>query len=86
MPYYLSENREVAMGEEPKEKIRLTLDVTPAMKQVIDGLATESGTTGAEVLRRAVALLNTIKKAERQEQAEAALVKDGEIVYKLVGF
>lgn len=66
-------------------KIRLSLDVTPEMKEVLDGLALTVGTTQADVLRRAVALYAAVKQAERSGEGEAALAKDGKVVVKLVG-
>ncbi len=68
------------------QKIRLSLDVTPEMKKVIDGLADSAGTTQAEVLRRAVALLNAVKTAEANGEGTAALAKGDHVVAKLVGF
>jgi hypothetical protein len=60
--------------------------VTPPLKAVIDRLAEQDGTTQADVLRRAIALLNAVKKAEAAGEGEAALVKDGRLVAKLIGF
>jgi hypothetical protein len=66
-------------------KIRLSLDVTPEMKDVLDSLAVNAGTTQADVLRRAVALYATAKKAQESGEGEPAIAKDGKVVVKLVG-
>ena len=68
------------------DRIRITLDVTPPLKAVIDRLAEQDGTTQADVLRRAIALLNAVKKAEASGEGEAALVKDDHLVAKQIGF
>ncbi len=69
-----------------RDRIRVTLDLTPSMKAVLDQLAEQmDGATQAEVLRRAIALLSTVKKAQEKGE-EVALVKDDQLVAKLVGF
>jgi predicted transcriptional regulator len=73
-------------AEALRNRIRITLDVTPPMKSVLDRLAEQEGTTQSEILRRAIALLNAVKTAESKGEGEAALVKDGQLVAKLVGF
>jgi hypothetical protein len=68
-----------------KERIRITLDVTPPMKAVLDKLTTQSGTTQSEVLRRAIALLSAVKEAEAKGEGTPAIEKDGRVVVRLVG-
>jgi predicted DNA-binding protein len=78
----LSSNTSVSNED---KKIRLSLDVTPQMKQIIDDLASTSGITQAEILRRAIALLRAVKKGEIQGES-VVMEKDGQIVARLVGF
>jgi hypothetical protein len=66
-------------------KIRLSLDVTPEMKEVLDDLTRSEGTTQADVLRRAVALYAAVKKARLAGEGEPAIAKNGKVVVKLVG-
>jgi hypothetical protein len=75
-----------AAGEAVRDRIRITLDVTPPMKAVIDKLAAQSGTTQSEVLRRAIALLKAVKEAEASGEGSAAIEKNGRVIVKLVGF
>ncbi len=71
---------------EKVKKIRLSLDVTPPMKEIIEELASEMGTNQGEVLRRAIALLRAAKKVEKDGEQLCA-TKDGKTVScKLVGF
>jgi hypothetical protein len=70
------------------ERIRVTLDLTPSMKAVLDHLSEQmDGATSAEVLRRAIALLNIVKDPQAKGQ-DVALVnpQDDRLVAKLVGF
>jgi hypothetical protein len=72
-------------GQERAEKIRLSLDMTPAMKDVIDQLAEREGITRAELLRRAIALLKTVKDAEEKGERAALINEEGHVTARLVG-
>lgn len=73
-------------GDEMKSrKIRLSLDLTPAMKKIIEDLAEAEGTTQGEVLRRAIALLKAAKQAERSGRQICTVYK-GKIDCRFVGF
>lgn len=67
------------------EKIRLSLDVTPEMKAIIEGLAESSGQSQAEVLRKAVGLLKAAKDAEPRGLDVALVDKEGKLDTRLVG-
>jgi hypothetical protein len=67
------------------KKIRLSLDVTPEMKAIIEGLAARAGTNQGEMLRRAVALFNAAQNAKERGE-ELAVISGEEIKYKLVGY
>jgi hypothetical protein len=71
---------------ETPEKFRITVDMTAPLKNALDRLAARDGITQAQVLRNAIAVLNAIKEAQAKGDGEAAMVKDGQITYKLVGF
>jgi hypothetical protein len=64
--------------------IRLSLDLTPEMKQIVDTLAEISGITQSEVLRRSIGLLKLAKEGEKKGES-LALVKNDRVVAKLVG-
>lgn len=66
------------------KKIRLSLDVTPTMKKLIEELAESAGTNQGEMLRRAIALYHSVKKGERKGE-EVAMTRDGKILYKMIG-
>lgn len=72
--------------EPTPRKVRLTLDLTPKMKDILDQLATEAGATQAEILRRAIALLWGAKNAERRGESLALIDDAGNVKARLVGF
>ena len=59
--------------------------MTPEIKRIIDELADKNGDTQATVMRRAVALLKTVKEAEQRGQAPALIDKDGNVTAQLIG-
>ena len=67
------------------KKIRLSLDLTPDMKALLEKLASDMGTNQGEIIRRAVILFKAIKDREKKGESPA-LVKDGKIVVRLVCF
>jgi hypothetical protein len=67
------------------DRVRVSLDVTPQMKDIIDALAEESGTTQADVLRRAVALLKVVKDGESKGETPALVSADGRVTTKIIG-
>lgn len=66
------------------KKIRLSLDVIPAMKELIETLARDAGINQGEMLRRSIALYRAVKEGEKKGE-QVAMVKDGKILYKMVG-
>jgi predicted transcriptional regulator len=66
-------------------KIRMSLDVTPEMKEVIDSLARQQHATQAQVMRQAIALLKTVKDAETKGESPALIDKEGHVTARLVG-
>lgn len=67
-----------------EKMIRMSLDLTPEMKEVVDSLAEAAGTNHSELLRRAISLMKAVKEGERRGETPA-LVKDNQIVARIVG-
>lgn len=67
------------------KKIRLSLDLTPEMKAILEKLAEDRGINQGEAIRRGLALLKAVSDAEKDGEYPA-LVKDGKVVARLVGF
>jgi Ribbon-helix-helix protein, copG family len=68
----------------PRKK-RLSVDVSPEMKQVIDALAEQDHTTQTQIMRQAVALLKVIKDAEKKGQQPALIDEEGNVTVRLYG-
>jgi hypothetical protein len=68
-----------------RERFRLSLDVTPKMKAIIDELAADSDSTQADVLRRAVALLKVVTDAKNQGETPALVDGEGRVTTKIIG-
>jgi hypothetical protein len=66
-------------------RIRVSLDLTPEMKRVIDELAAKQGATQAMIMRRAIALLKTITEAEEKGERPALIDGEGHVTARLVG-
>ena len=47
------------------EKVRLTVDVSKELNQILEDIAEETGGTKSEVFRKAIALLDVAHKAKR---------------------
>ncbi len=67
------------------ERIRMSLDLTPAMKAIIDDLARQEGATRSEVLRRAIALLKAIKDAQQKGESPVLVDREGNVTARIVG-
>lgn len=67
------------------KRIRLSVEMNEEMRDLIDGLVEQTGTSRADVLRRAIALLKTVKEAEANGESPALISKEGKVTVKLVG-
>jgi len=47
------------------EKVRLTVDVSKELNEILENIAEETGGTKSEVFRKAIALLNVAHSAKR---------------------
>ena len=65
-------------------KIRLNFDVTPEVNAKLEELAAKLGGTKAEVLRKAIALIDFAVES-RDGGALLASVKNGKVVTQVVG-
>jgi|ERR671924_832125 hypothetical protein len=72
------------VARESTERIRISLDVTPQMKQIIDQLAEQLGTSQADVLRRAVGLLKVIKDAQARGEQPALIDEQSRTLTALI--
>lgn len=68
-----------------KVRIRVSLDLTLEANDVLERLATRSGTTKSDVLRRAIALVEVAQDAKDRGHALAVAATDGAVVARIVG-
>jgi predicted transcriptional regulator len=66
-------------------KIRLSLDLTPEMKRILEELAEREGVNQGEILRRAIALFRVAQK-ERRAGHEIAVIRNGKVAKRLVWY
>jgi len=66
-------------------KVRLSLDLSPEANTVLDNLASQQSTTKADILRKAIALIDVAITAKQQGQHLAVLDGDKTIVSEIIG-
>ncbi len=66
-------------------KIRLTLEVTEDVNEILDNLAEMSGTTKSDVLRKAIALIEYAITNKKKGRQLALIDKDEKVVGTVVG-
>jgi hypothetical protein len=79
-----SEARSRRHPEAERRLIRMSLDLTPEMKAVIDHLARDYPSK-ADLLRHAVALLKVVKEGERRGEMPALINEEGQVTARIVG-
>lgn len=67
------------------EKIRLTVDVSKELNQILQGIADDTGTTKSEVFRKAIALLDVSHKAKRSGKRVGIAREDQPLETEFVG-
>lgn len=82
----LAEARETARGSPiQKEKVRLSLDISPEMNDLLERLADATGGTKSDVLRRAIALMEVAVEAKRQGKKFGVAEKDQPLATEIIG-
>jgi Arc/MetJ-type ribon-helix-helix transcriptional regulator len=78
-------NTDVVVQDDKQDKIRMSLDLTPAMRDIIDRLADRSGSSRSDVLRRAIVLMDALKEAEGRGESPALVDDEGNVRARIVG-
>ncbi|HEY0080808.1 MAG TPA: ribbon-helix-helix domain-containing protein [Pyrinomonadaceae bacterium] len=68
-----------------KEKVRLSLDISPELNELLETLATTTGGTKSEVLRKAIALMEVVVEAKRQGKKFGIAEKDQPLATEIIG-
>lgn len=71
-------------GKQAGTTIRMSLDLTPAMKQVIDEIVAEDHGTVAQVMRKAIALLKTVQDAGKRGESLALVDEAGTVTARII--
>lgn len=66
-------------------KIRLSLDITPELNDLLNDLASKTGGTKSDVLRKAIGLMEIAIDAKRQGKKFGIAEKDQPLATEIVG-
>lgn len=67
-----------------KDTIRLSLELSPSANSMLDDVASHNGTTKADVLRRAIALISYADNVKQRGQSLAVTDTSGKVVAEVV--
>ncbi|MGB9182346.1 MAG: ribbon-helix-helix domain-containing protein [Pyrinomonadaceae bacterium] len=68
-----------------KEKIRLSLDISPELNALLEQLAAKTGGTKSDVLRKAIALMEVAVDAKRRGLKLGLAEKDQQLATEIIG-
>lgn len=68
-----------------KEKVRLSLDISPELNTLLEQLAASTGSTKSEVLRKAIALMEVAVEAKRQGKKLGIAERDQQLATEIIG-
>lgn len=68
-----------------KEKVRLSLDISPELNKLLEDLAATTGGTKSDVLRKAIALMEVAVDARRRGLKLGLAEKDQTLATEIVG-
>lgn len=72
-------------SDQERTKVRLSLDVSPELYTLLENLATTTGGTKSEVLRKAIALMEVAVDAKRQGKKFGIAEKDQPLATEIIG-
>lgn len=68
-----------------KEKVRLSLDISPELNRLLEELAATTGGTKSDVLRKAIALMEVAVDAKRRGLKLGLADKDQTLATEIIG-
>lgn len=80
LSYRSSDQHDIAKGN-----VRLNLDITPELNELLDRLAVAIGGTKSDVLRKGIALLEIAVEAKRQGKKFGIAEKDQPLATEIIG-
>lgn len=75
------------MGTQQKqpERIRLSLDVSEELNRTLDQLASSTGGSKSDVLRRAIALMDVAVSAKQKGNSMGVVDQNDLLIHKIIG-
>ncbi|HEV7858499.1 MAG TPA: ribbon-helix-helix domain-containing protein [Pyrinomonadaceae bacterium] len=80
-----AKNKTRGSPKNEKEKVRLSLDISPELNELLEQLAGWTGSTKSEVLRKAIALMEVAVEAKRQGKKFGIAEKDQQLSTEIIG-
>ncbi len=68
-----------------KEKVRLSLDISPELNTLLEQLADKTGGTKSDVLRKAISLMEVAVEAKRQGKKFGIAERDQQLSTEIIG-
>jgi predicted transcriptional regulator len=68
-----------------EDKVRFSLDLSPSLNKKLDELAAREGTTKAELLRRAIALIEVVAEAKQQHRKLGIFDANRKLLTEIIG-
>ena len=68
-----------------KEKVRLSLDISPELNSLLEELAAKTGGTKSDVLRKAIALMEVAVDAKRRGLKLGLADRDQQLTTEIIG-
>jgi len=75
----------IKTSDQERTKVRLSLDVSPELYTLLESLATTTGGTKSDVLRKAIALMEVAVDAKRQGKKFGIAEKDQPLATEIIG-
>jgi hypothetical protein len=77
--------REPIVASAADPKVRLTVDVSKELNDMLESIARESGSTKSDVFRKAIALLDVAHRAKRQGKRIGIAKLEQQLETEIVG-
>jgi metal-responsive CopG/Arc/MetJ family transcriptional regulator len=75
----------VAAETEVPNRVRLTLELSTSLNDTLEGMARESGASKAEIIRKALALMEAANAAKKEGNQIGIINRQDHIVTRIVG-
>ena len=70
---------------EAPNRVRLTIELSTSLNQTLEAMADESGVSKADIIRKALALIEAATTATKEGNQIGIINRDGQVVTRIVG-